>query len=83
MAYAVHVHVDQLDLVQAHQMSHELVGLPPSINLTVRCPYEGRLTVSGWPVELRAFLLACLAVIDCTDPDGANQLQTSAPPLAA
>ena len=83
MAYAVHVHVDQLDLVQARQVSHELVGLPPSISLTVHCPDEGRLTVSGWPTELRAFLLACLEVIDRTDPDGANQLQTTAPPLAA
>jgi hypothetical protein len=83
MSYAVHVHVDQLDLIQARQVSHELVGLPPSINLTVRCPEQGRLTISGWPVELRAFLLACLEVIDQTDPDDANQLHTSAPPLAA
>ena len=69
MAYAVHVHVADISLLQARQVSHELVGLPPSINLTLRCPDQGRLTVSGWPAELRALLLACLDVIDQTDPD--------------
>ena len=83
MAFAVHVHADQIDLLQVRQVSHELVGLPPSLNLTLRCPGQGRLTISGWAAELRELLLACLDVIDQTDPDATGQLRVERPPVAA
>ena len=84
MVFTVHVHADQIDLLQARQVSHELVGLPPSLNLTLRVPEQGRLTVSGWPAELRALLLRCLDVIDKTDPDDtASRPRAETRPMAA
>jgi hypothetical protein len=82
MAFTVHVHVDEIDQLQARQVSHELLGVPPSLNLTLRCPDHGRLTVSGWPEELRALLLACLDVVDQADPDPTAQPTTPTTPAA-
>jgi hypothetical protein len=83
MSYAVQVHTEDIRLVQARQVSHELIGLPPSINLTLRCPDDGALTVSGWPEELRELLLVCLELLDATDPAGAGRLALERPPLVA
>ena len=82
MAFTVNVHVDEIDQLQARQVSHDLVGLPPSLDLTLRCPEMGRMTVSGWPDELRALLLACLDVVDRADPDTADQPPAPAAPVA-
>ena len=38
MAFTINVHVDDIDQLQARQISHDLVGLPPSLDLTLRCP---------------------------------------------